>query len=38
MSPRVKLTAEAGHETRNANGNIYDYSNTFIGLGARYAL
>jgi hypothetical protein len=38
MSPRVKLTAEAGHETRNANGNIYDFSNTFIGLGARYAL
>jgi hypothetical protein len=38
FSPRVRLTAEAGHETRNANGSIYDYSNTFIGLGARYAL
>ena len=37
MSPRVKLNAQVGHERRSANGSVYDYSNTFFGLGARYA-
>ena len=36
LTPRIKLTAEAGHERRNANGGIYDYSNSYVGLGARY--
>lgn len=38
LTSRFKVTAEAGHEKRNANQDIYDYSNTFIGLGVRYAL
>ena len=37
LTPRIKLTAEAGHERRNANGSIYDYSNSYVQVGARYA-
>ena len=38
FSPRLKLSLEAGHERRNANGTIYDYSNTYAGLRTRFTL
>ncbi len=37
-SQRLRLSLEATHERRNANGTLYDYKNTFIALTARFSL
>ena len=35
---RLKFGLEAGHERRNANGQFYDFRNSFIALQTRFTL
>jgi hypothetical protein len=37
-SRRLELGLEGGHERRNANGTVYDYSGAYIGLRGRLTL
>lgn len=38
VSPRWRVSAEVGHEKRDANGTIYDYSSTYAGIRTRFTL
>ena len=36
--PRLSFAIDVGHQTRNANGTIYDYKNTFVALRTSFKL